>query len=307
MLSNAKRIELCYSLLSEMLPDAVAQNFGFPENPEHRIWLANTNQTPRPESDTVMFFSVKDEPYKQAISDPHHYTQHNIEVIEQMRQIRLTVDVYSKVVPMGTANDTVRWLNSALVSDAFEEWKNKIGWGVGIERIDIMPDLSYLVEGQVWNERAQLIIYLNYRDSIKMFEPTPMTRVPLDIDDVKASVDYEIHLIDNGGYPNVYYRYWGVWPTKTITEQDILNNFDKDTSQTRKQVRTFDCTGGKYIFLVIPTALVNGMTWRDANGLNFSDYDTFTLNLHQESDMINYTVCVVNNKQTGNEITFQIL
>lgn len=306
MLSNAKRVEMCHSLLSAMLPDSVALNFGFPEDADERIWLAYTNQTPRPESDTVMYMTIRDEPYKQARSDPHHYTHENVEVLEHMRQIRLTVDVYSKVVPVGTANDVVRWLNNALVSDMYEEWQRATGWSAVIERIDLMPDLSYLVEGQVWNERAQLIIYLNYRD-ITQLADVPMTRVPLDINDVKTSVDYEIHLIDNGDYPMSYYRYWGVWPTKTITEEDILTHFEKDQSQSRKQVRSFDCTGGRYIFFVIPTELVDGMYWRDANGLNFSDYDTFTLNLHQESAIINYTVCVVNNKQTGNSITLQIL
>ena len=196
MLSNARRVQMCYSLLSYMLTDQRAQDFGFATNAADRIFLAYTNQIPRPENKTVMFFTIKDEAYKQARSDPHHYTRNNVEVLEQMRQIRLTVDVYSKIVPTGNANDVVRWLNTALISDMFEDWVHDSGWnGVNIERIEIMPDLSHLVEGQVWNERAQLIIYLNYRDTTEMAE-VPMTRRPLDMEDLRNSINYQVILMN---------------------------------------------------------------------------------------------------------------
>ena len=194
MLSNAKRVEMCYSLLSSMLPESMAQQFGFSAKTNERIFLSYTNQVPRPEVKTVMYFTIKDEAYKQARSDPHHYTNSNIEVLEHMRQIRLTVDVYSKTVPIGTANDVVQWLNSALISDMLEDWQRSTGWSVAIERIDIMPDLSYLLEGQVWNNRAQLVIYLNYRDTTQI-APLPMTRVPLDLEDLRNSINYQVILM----------------------------------------------------------------------------------------------------------------
>ena len=194
MLTNARRVEMCYNLLFSMLPEAMALDFGFPQDSNKRIWLAYTNQIPRPEDKTVMFFSIKDEPYKQAYSNPHHYTKHNVEVLEQMRQIRLTVDVYSKMVPAGTANDVVRWLNSALTSDQFEEWRRAGNWPATIERIDLMPDLSHLVEGQVWNQRAQLVIYLNYRDTVDM-SVVPMTRIPLDMEDLRNSINCQTILM----------------------------------------------------------------------------------------------------------------
>jgi len=194
MLTNAKRVEMCYSLLSTMLPDSIAAGFGFSANPNERIYLGYTNQIPRPGIKTCMYFTIKDEAYKQARSDPHHYTRNNIEVLEHMRQIRLTVDVYSKEVPIGTANDVVRWLNSALISDMFSDWRRETGWPSVIERIDIMPDLSYLLEGQVWNNRAQLVIYLNYRDVTEM-APLPMTRVPLDLEDLRNSINYQVILM----------------------------------------------------------------------------------------------------------------
>ena len=170
-----------------MLPEDVAAQFGFSADQNQRIILAYTNQTPRPETKTVIYFSFKDEAYKQARSDPHHYTEENVEVLEQMRQIRLTIDCYSKVVPIGAANDVVRWLNSALISDQFEEWRLSGKWPVVIERVEIMPDLSYLLEGNVWNNRAQLVIYLNYRDIVTM-QKIPMTRRPESLEDTPNSV-----------------------------------------------------------------------------------------------------------------------
>lgn len=188
MLTNAKRTEMLYSLLSYMLPDDVAAQFGFSTDPNQRIVLAYTNQTPRPENKTVMFFSFKDEPYKQARSDPHHYDKDNIEVLEHMRQITLTLDIYSKIVPIGAANDVAQWLNSALISDMYSEWQAATGWSAVIENIEPVLDLSYLLEGNVWNNRAQLVVRLNYRDTTKMAK-VYMTRKPIDLPDTPNSVD----------------------------------------------------------------------------------------------------------------------
>lgn len=194
MLTNAKRVEMCYSLLSAMLPETKATEFGFDADPEKRMFLSYTNQTPRPESDTVMYFSIKDEPYKQARSDPHHYTKDNVEVLEHMRQITLTIDVYSKVVPIGSANDVIHWLNSALISDMYQEWQMATGWSAVIENVEIMPDLSYLLESNVWNNRGQLVIKMNYRDITEM-APVSMTRIPLDLEDLRNSINYQVVLM----------------------------------------------------------------------------------------------------------------
>lgn len=188
MLTNAKRIEMCYSLLSAMLPNDKALEFGFDENPDKRIILSYTNQTPRPDTKTVMYFTIKDEAYKQARSDPHHYTKDNVEVLEHMRQIRLTIDIFSKAIPIGMSNDVAQWLNTALISDMYYEWQLATGWSAVIENIEIMPDLSYLLEGQVWNNRAQLVVKLNYRDNTTMSVVT-MTRRPIDLADTPNSVN----------------------------------------------------------------------------------------------------------------------
>lgn len=188
MLTNAKRTEILYGLLSYMLPDDVATGFGFSTDPNQRIILAYTNQTPRPETKTVMYFSFKDEAYKQAISDPYHYNGCDIQVMEQMRQITLTIDVYSKSIPIGMANDVVHWLNSALISELFEDWRQETCCPLVIESIELMPDLSYLLEGNVWNNRAQLVVKLNYRDTVKMGK-LYFTRRPIDLADTPNSVN----------------------------------------------------------------------------------------------------------------------
>ena len=184
---------MLYSLLSYMLPDNKAEEFGFSTDPNQRIVLGYTNQTPRPETKTVMYFSFKDNAYKQARSDPHYYDRNNIEVLEHMRQITLTVDIFSKVVPIGAANDVVQWLNSALISDWYEDWQRATGWSVVIESIDLMPDLTYLLEGNVWNNRAQLVVRLNYRDITKI-DTVSMTRVPSSLEDTPNSVHTTITL-----------------------------------------------------------------------------------------------------------------
>ena len=184
---------MCYSLLSTLLPEQTALDFGFDVDANKRIFLAYTNQTPRPESKTVMYFSIKDEAYKQARSDPHYYDKNNIEYLEQMRQIILTIDVYSKVVPIGAANDVARWINSALISDMFEEWARRTGYSLALENVEIMPDLSYLLEGNVWNNRSQLVVKLNYRDITKM-SGVSMTRIPDSLEDTPNSVNTEVEL-----------------------------------------------------------------------------------------------------------------
>lgn len=188
MLTNEKRTEMLYTLLSAMLPDDKATEFGFSVNTDERIILAYTNQIPRPETKTVLYFSFKDEAYKQAISDPYHYTTNDIQVLEHMRQITLTIDVFSKAVPIGTANDVVHWLNSALISDMYADWQHATGWPAVIENIESVLDLSYLLEGQVWNNRAQLVVKLNYRDTTQMAK-VYMTRRPIDLPDTPNSID----------------------------------------------------------------------------------------------------------------------
>lgn len=203
MLSNKARVALCNSLIEYMLPDAFAVDNGFSANADERIWLAYTAQTPRGNYQTVLYFSIKDEPYKQNISDPHHYDpQTNTEILEQMRQIALTIDCYSKVIPIGTAKDVIRMIGAGLLSDQFEEWRNTQDKFVAIENIEYSPDLTPLLEGREWNERQRMTVFLNYRDNVAL-NPVPMTRVPSSLDDVSNSVKTKITLKGQDALPDI--------------------------------------------------------------------------------------------------------
>lgn len=195
MLINKERVKLCHTLILKMIPDAFAQENGFSENLDRRALLAYTNQVPRGPEQTVVYFSMIDTPYKSNLADPHHYDKNNVEILEQMRQIKLTVDCYSKIIPIGTAKDVIRLIGSGMLSDSFEEWATENGYNVALENIEYTPDLSPLLQGNEWNERQRIIIYLNYRDNVPM-NPVYMTRVPTSIEDTPNSVDAKTRLVN---------------------------------------------------------------------------------------------------------------
>ena len=76
----------------------------------------------------------------------------------------------------------------------YEDWQRATGWSAVIENIEIMPDLSYMLQDQVWNNRAQLVIKLNYRDTTRMTDMY-MTRRPLDLEDLRNSVNHQAILM----------------------------------------------------------------------------------------------------------------
>lgn len=194
MLTNKERVALCNSLIETMLPEQVALDYGFSTNPDERIWLAHTQQTPRGKYDTVLYFSIEDYAYKQNISDPHHYDpQTNVEILEQMRQIILTIDCYSKQIPIGAAKDVLRIIGAGLISETFEEWTRENGYNIALENVEYAPNLTPLLEGHEWNERRQMKVYLNYRDNVAL-NRVYMTRVPTSLEDTPNSVTTKITL-----------------------------------------------------------------------------------------------------------------
>ena len=61
-------------------------------------------------------------------------------------------------------------------------------------------------------------------------------------------------------------RYWGTTTTPTITDSQILG-LSSELASNRQQKRTFNCSGGKYWWFVIPTSYCNGIGFKDGNGL----------------------------------------
>ena len=93
-------------------------------------------------------------------------------------------------------------------------------------------------------------------------------------------------------------KYYGVFSEPIITPTDILNLTSAWASKTLSTTQ-FDCTGGKYVYYIIPTSIATNLTFW-IGGLQNSDWVTTTMDLtnlfgHTES----YTIYRLNNKQTG--------
>lgn len=100
--------------------------------------------------------------------------------------------------------------------------------------------------------------------------------------------------------------FWGVSKNDSPTDEEIFG-FQSLLSDSRNQTRTFNCSGGKYFYFVIPTELCNGIGFQ-VNSMVFSD-----LNLEQREITNSYGVKTLyniyrpNNIQTGSSIGVQVV
>ena len=78
-----------------------------------------------------------------------------------------------------------------------------------------------------------------------------------------------------------YKRYWGVSTKDTLTNADVLA-LSKELTTGRTQSRTFNCSGGKYFYFVIPAEFCSGISFK-VGGLAFSDMDVKDITLTNES------------------------
>lgn len=103
-----------------------------------------------------------------------------------------------------------------------------------------------------------------------------------------------------------YKRYWGVSSKDTLTNADILA-LSKELTTGRTQSRTFNCSGGKYFYFVIPAEFCNGISFK-VGGLAFSDMEVSNITLTNESGAT--VACKVyrsKNLQTGSAISVEVL
>lgn len=101
-------------------------------------------------------------------------------------------------------------------------------------------------------------------------------------------------------------RYWGVSTKDNLSNEDILL-LSQEFASNRQQTRTFDCSGGKYFYFIIPTQMCNGISFK-VGGLAFSDMLNSTIQLINNYDYTSsYNVYRVNNVQTGSSIEVQVL
>lgn len=163
--------------------------WGFHSDKSYRIWAAAIPQSPISVSETQILFSITDYPWVNASrSDSRHYDEiTKEEVVEQMRQMAIRIDCYSKKVPIGTALDVIRHIGSAMDSDQMYDWVVHMDGRFVIESIEYQPDLTPLLEGQSWKERQQVIVKINYRDEVRLNKQY-MTRVPSSLNDLKNSI-----------------------------------------------------------------------------------------------------------------------
>lgn len=101
-------------------------------------------------------------------------------------------------------------------------------------------------------------------------------------------------------------RYWGVSEKTSLANEDILA-FTSEFASNRQQTRTFDCSGGKYFYVVIPTQMCSGISFK-VGGLSFSAMTSETIQLTNASGyQSSYNVYRCNDIQTGSNISVQVL
>ena len=104
-----------------------------------------------------------------------------------------------------------------------------------------------------------------------------------------------------------YSRYWGVSAETQLDNDAILNQLSSELCTSRKQTKVFDCSGGKYFYLVIPTEYVNGIAFK-VGGLSFSDMQISTMDVTNASGhKANYTIYRSGNIQTGSAINVEVV
>ena len=99
--------------------------------------------------------------------------------------------------------------------------------------------------------------------------------------------------------------YWGVSTETSLTNEQILA-LSQEFSTSRNQNRTFDCSGGKYFYFVIPTQYCNGIRFK-VGGLSFTGMEETTIQLTNASGYeASYNVYRCSNIQTGSAINVEV-
>ena len=100
-------------------------------------------------------------------------------------------------------------------------------------------------------------------------------------------------------------RYWGVSTETSLTNEQVLA-LSQEFSTGRNQNRTFDCSGGKYFYFVIPTQYCNGIQFK-VGGLSFTGMEETTIQLTNASGYeASYNVYRCSNIQTGSAINVEV-
>lgn len=109
-------------------------------------------------------------------------------------------------------------------------------------------------------------------------------------------------------YSFLYRRFWLVSNKSSLESKDITTSTSSDLSNSyTKSVTTFNCSGGKYPYFVLPTEIVNSgrapQFW--VGGLENTDITSGTLNLERNKLTIGYTWYRLSNIQTSSNVKIE--
>ena len=100
-------------------------------------------------------------------------------------------------------------------------------------------------------------------------------------------------------------RYWGVSTSATLDNAGVLA-LSGELCNDRTQTRTFDCSGGKYFYIVLPKSMCNNITFK-VGGLAFSDMEVTEIQLTNASGYTQaYNIYRPTEIQTGSAITVNV-
>lgn len=111
----------------------------------------------------------------------------------------------------------------------------------------------------------------------------------------------------NGSTTVAFYnkRYYGVSADDTLSDAEILAQLTGEFSSSRVQTRTFDCSGGKYFYIVYPASW--GTSSFKVGGLSFSDMNLEVRSFTNASGYSeSYNIYRPNNIQTGSAILVEV-
>ena len=129
--------------------------------------------------------------------------------------------------------------------------------------------------------------------------------------DIHDDLTYTITVSDGenraSGSTSVLFKqnvYWGTSSLTDLTQEDILN-FSKEFETTTYRLVNFDCSGGKYFFMVIPTKYEKSVLFK-INGFVFSDMiETQIFLINDYGYESRYTIYRSNNIQTDANIEME--
>lgn len=167
------------SVLANALANQPNNNFGFSENADERVWVEGSNLAPREEVQTIIYFRCPTVPWRSTRADVRAYTETGTEIL-QMRQVILTISIFSKVQPLGVANDIANYIHGCMNEETIDDWEQSLPENYQVftlESLEPPEPLHHLASGG-WNQRVQVVAKFNFRDKVVPPTDIAFTKVP---------------------------------------------------------------------------------------------------------------------------------